>query len=262
MPEQTQQLPNVENLHVDAINVIPIGYDWGEHEQGEDYETYPPVVGDMDLREKFEFMDDHGHGYDGMNPLVATSEELDIFIRSHKLYKGWKEECPDSDDPDVVLSAKRDFVLQALEDDETLVAVDEVDGIVEDLIRESEMCQPMMNYYYPAPKLVGDLGKQNSRLQHLPVCLVRVDGDPALALTGGGMDLTWQICEAYMRLGFLPPFHFARDLPLMAGMSMANPVTAWVWAGCKRTCEIMSNWAKRSVERLGEVRGWIERQPH
>lgn len=257
---ETQQLPDVENLFVDAITVTPIGYDWGDHEQGEDYETFPPVVAEMSLREKFEYADDQRVDVEP-NPLVATSEELDAFIREHGLSDSWKEECPDSDDADVVLSAKRDFVLQAMEDDDLLVPED-LDSRIEDSITESETCQPMMNYYYPLDKLGGDLHRQNIKLQHLPVCVVRVNGDAALALTGGGMDLTWKICEAFMRLGYFPPFHFARDLPLLAGMKMSNPVTAWVWKGCKRSCEIISKWAERAVERADEVKGWIERQQH
>jgi hypothetical protein len=73
---------------------------------------------------------------------------------------------------------------------------------------------PMMNYYYPLPFDPSDTAI--AELANLPLCVVYVDEDPALALTGGGMDLSWEICEAFMRLGCLPPLHFA-GLPAMAG---------------------------------------------
>lgn len=46
------------------------------------------------------------------------------------------------------------------------------------------------------------------KLLGLPLCVVEVEGEYGLALTGGGMDYGWEICEAYIRLGFLPPVYF------------------------------------------------------
>jgi hypothetical protein len=81
---------------------------------------------------------------------------------------------------------------------------------------------PMMNYYYPLPSLPGSEYDAAYTIRDLPLCIVRnlendtMPTDYALALTGGGMDLSWEICEAFMRLGFLPPMAFA-DLPAIAG---------------------------------------------
>lgn len=86
---------------------------------------------------------------------------------------------------------------------------------------------PMMNYFYPLNESDGNsLGRWEDsfdtveaayRLRDLPLCLVERDGDYGLALTGGGMDLTWEIVAAYVALGYLPPVSFSR-LPGMAGM--------------------------------------------
>lgn len=74
---------------------------------------------------------------------------------------------------------------------------------------------PMMNYAYPCD--VDDIGDAAAKLDGLPLCVVEHDdGRTELALTGGGMDLSWEICAAYVRLGYAPPIHFA-SLPNMAG---------------------------------------------
>src|SRR3954463_1905679 len=78
---------------------------------------------------------------------------------------------------------------------------------------------PMMNYAYP----LGDSYDVDDavKIAHLPLVIVQHfegygETSYELALSGGGMDFSWQICEAYMLLGYLPPVHFA-DLPRMAG---------------------------------------------
>ena len=87
---------------------------------------------------------------------------------------------------------------------------------------------PMMNFFYPLPSGAHD----PAALAYLPVCLVTLNDEPGLALTGGGMDLSWEICEAYMRLGYLPPVHFA-DLPHMAGKRL-DARQFWIFAGASR----------------------------
>lgn len=106
---------------------------------------------------------------------------------------------------------------------------------------------PMMNYWY---RVDDDLDEEEAAraIADLPVCVVRVDGDLGLALTGGGMDLSWEICEAYMRLGHLPPFHFC-DLPGMSGRGTSER-DRWIVSGCKRTCEVLMHWAESTRERL------------
>lgn len=90
-------------------------------------------------------------------------------------------------------------------------------GSYEDMEQDNE---PMMNYYYPLPSRSYDnYGKEDARaIKDICVCLVYFidSGEYALTLTGGGMNLSWQIAEAHIRLGYLPPLHFSH-LPLFAG---------------------------------------------
>lgn len=106
---------------------------------------------------------------------------------------------------------------------------------------------PMMSYDYPLPG-ARYTWAHAERIADLPLCIV-YDNDAdedaySLALTGGGMDLSWEICEAFMRLGFLPPVHFADGLPGMAGKGRSE-TDRWIIAGCRRSLEIARDRASR-----------------
>lgn len=71
---------------------------------------------------------------------------------------------------------------------------------------------PAINFFYEVP-FDDDVGLAGAKLQGLNVCAVELeDGRTGLALTGAGMDHSWEICAAHIALGFLPPFHFADQL--------------------------------------------------
>lgn len=75
---------------------------------------------------------------------------------------------------------------------------------------------PMMNYFYPVSDYTpGGMDEWAAKIADLPLCVVELDGERGLALTGGGMDLSWEIAEAYVRLGYYPPTWL--DLPAMSG---------------------------------------------
>lgn len=119
---------------------------------------------------------------------------------------------------------------------------------------------PMMNYHYPLPSL-GDASDEYDaadRIRDLPLCVITWqdgrDETYSLALTGGGMDLSWQICEAFMRLGFLPPARFA-DLPGMAGVGKSEDDRAVV-AACVRSLEesaVRLEWRAESAKREADA---------
>jgi len=79
---------------------------------------------------------------------------------------------------------------------------------------DNEAFAPLMNYIYPLGSHFQVPDHVKERLVNTTIVLI--DGEYFLALTGGGMDLSWEICESYIRLGFYPPVHFCR-LPRMTG---------------------------------------------
>lgn len=101
---------------------------------------------------------------------------------------------------------------------------------------------PMMNYMYPLGR-DSDYSEDNARkLVDHPLCLVYKDDEAYLALTGGGMDLSWDICSAYITLGYLPPTHFS--LPEMAGLRLTQH-NANIVAAVERSCDLQAGWAER-----------------
>lgn len=127
----------------------------------------------------------------------------------------------------------------------------ECDGWVE------EESGPMMNYYYPLPEGFMSVEWGADAIAGLPLCIVEFmeTEDCArsygLALTGGGMDLSWEICEAFMRLGYFPPAHFA-ELPAMAGRGESKRDRAIISA-CRQSLRAIKARATRSLQRLNET---------
>ncbi len=114
---------------------------------------------------------------------------------------------------------------------------------------------PMMDYLYPLPNFDHIKPEKAALLiVGLPLCIIHLEdtGEYGLALTGGGMDLSWEICEGYMRLKYLPPVHFC-DLPSMAGKRL-NSRTRWIIAGCRRSISVTEKRAGFTRQRLKELR--------
>ncbi len=124
--------------------------------------------------------------------------------------------------------------------------------LAEHAMDQSYQIEPQMNYAYPITGFDRDLGGcQSLIVSETSCCLVMLDDEPVLALTGGGMDLSWDICQAYTILGLLPPLHFVSNLPKMAGMSyLKNRETL---EACQRTAEIAVRWAQNAVANLNQL---------
>lgn len=117
---------------------------------------------------------------------------------------------------------------------------------------------PAMNYAYPCDWT--DAEETARALVNLPVIpVVDSNGHHALALTGGGMDLSWEICEAYIALGFLPPLHYAKDLPLMAGLTL-DARRKRILDACERTARISVRWAENAVKGISDTRKALRAQ--
>lgn len=113
---------------------------------------------------------------------------------------------------------------------------------------------PMMNFLYALPVLPDDEAIV-AALADLPLCVITlpnaIEGeDTFLALTGGGMDMSWYIVEAYVRLGYLPPVYFS--LPSFAGTSL-TPQREMIIEACKESQRVAARSAKHALARLHEL---------
>lgn len=140
-------------------------------------------------------------------------------------------------------------------------------------IDESSDCEgflsgdgPMFNYLYPLDEGPSD-DEIKDALADLPLCVVTMvdeydnygSGPKAyLALTGGGMNMAWYICTAYVRLGYLPPLAYC-DLPKFAGMTLTDE-RRLVLAACRATAEIEARTAQFVRERLTDLEAELEQR--
>lgn len=77
---------------------------------------------------------------------------------------------------------------------------------------------PIMNYAYPVTlRHNADLPSLATKIEAMAGCvtLVEVDEQCYLALTGGGMDLSWNICAAFIACNLMPPLKYLDGLPAM-----------------------------------------------
>ena len=125
--------------------------------------------------------------------------------------------------------------------------------------QENEEFAPMMNYMYPLPnsferdmeKNFGQLWRSHIKkaLDNTTLVYFEESGEYFLALTGGGMDLSWEICESYINLGYLPPVHFC-ELPRMAGKDMTSRANRRIVKACIRSTKLAQGWAKQTEKHL------------
>ena len=111
---------------------------------------------------------------------------------------------------------------------------------------ENESFFPLMNYRYLLPNFTPD----ESDKEKMSCCTIVYDRESEeyyLALTGGGMDLSAEICQTYVNLGYYPPVHFS-ELPRMSGFG-ENESDKKLIAICNEGMRIASNWLLNSIER-------------
>ena len=115
--------------------------------------------------------------------------------------------------------------------------------------QNSDQLQPTASYCYLLPNLKPPIHNAQAILFNASsTCVVvNLHGESVMGLAGGGMDFSWDICTAYIRLGYLPPFHFC-DLPEIESLK-SDVVTE----ACMRTCEIVWEKGLRTFNNLLEI---------
>lgn len=112
--------------------------------------------------------------------------------------------------------------------------------------------EPMMNTAWPLPSnfTIPDGAKED--LVNMTIVNIKDERGYDLALTGAGMDFSWQIAETYVNLGFLPPAHIQR-LPKMAGKNYDSEINRMIMKALKKSHEVASTQSQRAIEDLNEM---------
>ncbi len=122
---------------------------------------------------------------------------------------------------------------------------------------ERPECAPMMNYYYALPYYEGDpeadqLTLYQSSANVVLIRMMGIDHDEDayyLALSGGGMDLSWDICHAYILLGYAPPLQFC-NLPDFAGQDNKREPFWTILKACLRSAKAVE---QRALFQTGQL---------
>jgi len=125
--------------------------------------------------------------------------------------------------------------------------------------RENEEFYPVMNYIYPLPlrfekdmaTRFGDNWRKEIKKRLVSTTLIFLcrENEYCLALTGAGMNFAWEICESYINLGYLPPFHFCK-LPIPRFFGKINSKNKRIIQACLRTVKLIEDEAKRTEKHL------------
>jgi len=107
---------------------------------------------------------------------------------------------------------------------------------------------PMMNCFYPITDRLELPEKPWEVLECTTIVDIEGMDGYALALTGGGMDLSWEICRSFVNLGLLPPVHFAK-LPRMGGRGTSERDKQLLRA-CLYSLMIKARWIEQSAESI------------
>lgn len=246
-PTSETTFPPVDQLSCDAVDVKPIRYSftsdtWSDDGADDDgpprWDYILPDPSDWDYAQLAAYFDDHDWPSDqpqfadwSREQLAEALADVGIEVYEHE--------------SDETLRA----AVIANFDDETIDGLDRLREAARDAIDENRHeYEPLMSYYYPLPHYRGSAGDDQQRVRAATSCvLVDVAGETVLALAGGGMDLSGDICQAYMLLGYLPPFHFTR-LPSFDHGSPA--LMRWILAGCRRSVDCITRWAEHREESL------------
>jgi len=113
--------------------------------------------------------------------------------------------------------------------------------------------EPMMNYIYPLPHYRNSAKWAQNLIADTACVVVEVNGETCLALAGGGMDLSWDICLAYILLDYLPPLHFCHLPEYAGGPPKGKQITKFIIDACRRSCRVVREQAKRRLETLKDM---------
>ena len=121
---------------------------------------------------------------------------------------------------------------------------------IREICQDNDYFSPMMNYYYEIDLRRQEAESVQARIDRYGGCciLVNIGEEPKLCLSGGGMDLTWEIAWSYILCGQLPPTKYC-DLPDQCEpLSRRNRL---IIKACRKSIQVHQRWlsgTRRNLE--------------
>lgn len=170
--------------------------------------------------------------------LVIVTDDAETELTHYDVVEAWIRVVDDSKDAD---DPKRWTVCE-MEDDGAEVCHG----------RLETSGPPVFNYGYPLPDRL-DTDAAAEALVDLPMVVVEDcdTGDKYLVLSGGGMDMSWEIAASFLALGYRPPAHL--DLPAMAGYTLTKERRR-ILDACIQSHEIARRWMVSGTRRLRDLK--------
>lgn len=230
-------------LFSDALYASAVDFDWSEG-YGETWESVTPDFSGLSDEDKREYLNGNG------GEEKAASAESDYKASLCDLIAETAGE--DGAEPDGIDGWNLAQLVEHCEANDIDIneAEHEYSDALADACRElaednPDVWSPMMSYYYPIPRYKGDAGKDQVKLdQHCSCVLAEVNGETVLALAGGGMDLSADICMAFCLLGYLPPLEYACASGFYRGEGKRKPELI---AACRRSWDVVKGWAEQGM---------------
>jgi hypothetical protein len=236
------------DLHYSVVDGMPFNYsfsssnhaEYGEHTDNEDLKTW--------------------RVHPSIEQFVRRSHQLAQLKQDRAEEKArWeKDEDRDMEDPPFDIDKP---------DEDTIDAVNLLND--RNCYEDIDSWHPLMNYAWPLdgtwernltlPDIDDiDIDEPSSWLSDflLSMTVVEINDEPYLAMTGGGMDMSWYLAKTYVNLGYVPPAHI--DLPAFGESLTDSHLRAAAAMKLAYTCQIAR--AQRSLERLSENLGYMERK--
>lgn len=113
---------------------------------------------------------------------------------------------------------------------------------------------PMMNALWPVELAYGRSEAEAADLMNRhggATSLISIDGDYYIAMTGGGMDLSWHLAAAYVCCGAVPPLYILRSLSRSAS-DMRPAVTRAILAAGRQGAGYLRLQAKQVASDMRE----------
>jgi hypothetical protein len=247
LPADHPVLKPVRDLYTDTAGVTSLPYDFGQG-YGEDagWNVVLPDPSEWDFETCRRFLVHHDVDLPaGVDPVESDRDALLGFV-------GMEER-------DLPLDLRTDLNLLREHVRELIEYGDEInewrDACQEWIDENDSDYHPTMNYLWPLADYSGD-GQADQLVLDLwggPIVLVEVAGNSYLAMSGGGMDLSWHIARAYMLLGHLPPADVVQN-GLTGGREFDSQVlTRWVLEGCRRSLDCVIFRADRGLARIAST---------